>query len=455
VRVTRFLFLASVFCVTFEKVHWDVAGTVSLADILAILFLVMLALERLGRGDRRLPRTSVIVTCFGLAFLLAYLIGYFSIDTADASGQFGKGIFKWAIHILFLVAGISYLGRRSERFYWLTIGTLTAGVVFNAVYGVLQLVAAQGGRNLDSVVLSPLTRGASSINIYGAVGGQSVYRPNALTGDPNHLGIMLVVPLLILLPVYLRLGKGHRLRTQLAVVLAFLFVVELATLSRSGLLGLGVGLLILAIPYRRKLVSRELLVPLAAALGLVAIVVLSRHDFFETVIRSRFQTGGRSTSAHFGVYDFIPNVLSGHPLFGLGFNTFSVYYESVTGKTNWGPHSFYVALLVETGLVGAIVFAVYLWYLFRRLGALRAIGRALAVAGDPASARVRPLAWGLTAALAGTLVANAFYLTMTFYYFYVLGMLILAAPIVFGRRLPARAPTVEPSPRLSPAAATA
>jgi O-antigen ligase len=451
VRVTRFLFLASVFCVTFEKVHWDVAGTVSLADILAILFLVMWTLERLGRGDRRLPRTAAIVTCFGLAFLLAYLIGYFSIDTADASGQFGKGIFKWAIHILFLVAGISYLGRRTERFYWLTIGTLTAGIVFNAIYGVLQLVVAQGGRNFDSAVLSPLTRGASSINIYGAVGGQSVYRPNALTGDPNHLGIMLIVPLLILLPVYLRLEKGHRLRTQLAVVLAFLFVVELATLSRSGLLGLGVGLLILAIPYRRKLISRALLVPLAAALGLVAIVVLSRYDFFETVIRSRFQTGGSSTSAHFGVYDFIPNVLSGHPLFGLGFNTFSVYYEAVTGKTNWGPHSFYVALLVETGLVGAVVFVVYLWYLFRRLAALRGIGRALAAAGDPASARVRPLAWGLTAALAGTLVANAFYLTMTFYYFYVLGMLILAAPIVFRRRLTARAPALEPSARLSPA----
>ena len=276
-----------------------------------------------------------------------------------------------------------------------------------------------------------------------------------MTRRPLTLSILIplaFVPLLVLLPVYLRLEKGHRLKKQLAVVLAFMFVVELATLSRSGLLGLGVGLVILAIPYRRKLLSRELLAPLAAALGLVAIVVLSRYDFFETVIRSRFETGGQSTSAHFGVYDFIPNVLSGHPLFGLGFNTFSVYYEAVTGKTNWGPHSFYVALLVETGLVGATVFVVYLWYLFRRLGALRAIGRGLAEGDDPASARVRPLAWGLTAALAGTLVANAFYLTMTFYYFYVLGMLILAAPIVFGRRLsPAPAPSPKPSPQLSPA----
>jgi hypothetical protein len=441
VRITRFLFLATVFSVTFEKVHWNVAGSVSLADILAVFFLVFWMLERLAARDRRLPLTSGIVACFGLVFLLSYLLGYFSIDSADASGQFGKGMFKWAIHILFLVAAIAYVGRRSERFYWKTIGVFTAGILFNAVYGILQLVAAQGGRNLDSAVLSPLTGGASSINIYGAINGKSVFRPNALTGDPNHLGIMLIVPILMLLPVYLRLERGHRLRTQLAVVLGFMFVVELATLSRSGLLGLGVGLAILAIPYRRKLLSRDLLVPLAASLGLVGIVVLSRLSFFETVIRSRFQTGGGSTNAHFGVYDFIPNVLSGHPLFGLGFNTFSVYYESVTGKTNWGPHSFYVALLVETGLVGTVVFAVYLWYLFGRLSDARAIGRALAAVGDPASARVRPLAWGMTAALAGTLVANAFYLTMTFYYFYVLAMLVLACPIVFGRRLPRALPS--------------
>jgi O-antigen ligase len=432
-KVTRFLFLATIFCVTFEKIHWNIAGTVSLADILAIAFLVMWTLERLARHDRRLARTSAVAFCFGLAFLLVYLAGYYAIDTAVGAGQFGKGIFKWAIHILFLIAAVTYLARRGERFYWQTIGAFTAGLTLNAAYGVLQLIAAQGGRNLDQTVLSPLTGGASSINIYGAVAGKSVYRPNALTGDPNHLGIMLIIPLLALLPVYLRLPRGHKLRRQLAVVLAFLLIVELATLSRSGLLGLAVGVLILAVPYRRKLLSGDLLMPLAAALGLVAIVVLSRLHFFETVIRSRFQT--RGSSAHFDVYSFVPTVLSHHPLFGLGFNNFSVYYETVTGKTNWGPHSFYVALLVETGLVGAVVFAVFLWYLFRRLSALRAMGRAMAKVGDPTAARARPLAWGLTAALAGTLVANVFYLTITFYYFYVLAALILAAPLVFGCRL--------------------
>ena len=80
--------------------------------------------------------------------------------------------------------------------------------------------------------------------MFGAVGGtQEVFRPNALTGDPNHLGIELVVPLLVLTPLYLRLEAGHRLRTPLAVSLAFMLVVELATLSRSALLGLACGAL--------------------------------------------------------------------------------------------------------------------------------------------------------------------------------------------------------------------
>ena len=140
------------------------------------------------------------------------------------------------------------------------------------------------------------------------------------------------------------------------------------------------------------------------------------------------------------MYAFIPDVLHLHPLFGLGYNNFSVYYEFVTGKTNWGPHSYYVALLVEGGIVGTALFAVFLWYLFARLGVARRLGRALAAAGDPLAARLRPLAWGMTAALVGTMAANVFYLTMSFLYFYVFAMLLLAVPAVFSRPTASRMP---------------
>jgi hypothetical protein len=423
--VTGFLFLATVFCVTFEKLHWEVAGTVSLADVLTILFLLSFTADRLATGDWSIGRTAAGVLVFAGAFLAVYLFGFFNLETTQSLEQFGKGLVKFVLHFGFLAAGIAYLLRRSGAFYWRALGFFVLGIAANAAYGIVQLVLARAGVNLDTLILRPLTRGASQINVYGAVEGVSVYRPNALTGDPNHLGIMLLVPLLALTPVYLRLERGHRLRVPLAVLLAFLLLVLVATLSRSGLLGLAVGAAVLAVPYRSQLVSRAILVPLAAVAAVLAFVVLRRQDFFENVIRSRLQTGDTATSAHFGVYDFIPDVLSSNPLFGLGLNGFSVYYEFITGKTNWGPHSFYVALLVETGVVGTILFALFLRYVFVKLRA----GRRLTLPN------VRPLAWGLTAALAGTMAANLFYLTMQFYYFYVFAAFALALPGVFGRAL--------------------
>jgi hypothetical protein len=439
-RVADILFFATLFSVSFLNVYWNVAGRVSVADVFAVGFLVAFVALRIEERDRLLTPTALAVLGFATALLLAYLAGFFNLETKQALSLFGKGIVKFVIHFGFLVAGVAYLARRSERYYWRALGWFCAGFAANAAYGALQYVAARTGRDLDALVLNPITGGAASINIWGAVGESDVYRVNALTGDANHLGVMLVVPLLILTPLYLRLERGHRLRLPLGALLAFLLLMEIATLSRSGLLGLGVGGLLLGIVYRGQVLSKALLVPLGAVAGLLALVVLQRLDYFSNVLHARLQTSDTSSTLHFQVYDFIPQTIEQHPLFGFGLNTFSVYFEFVTGRTRWGAHSFYVALVVETGLVGTLLFAGFLFYLFRRLAAARRIGRALATLGDPAAARVRPLAWGMTAALVGTMVANAFYLTMQFYYFYAFALLVLATPIVFGRRLRAGPP---------------
>jgi hypothetical protein len=436
-RRTDWLLLITLFAATFEKLHWEVGVSVALADLLALAYLTSFAVDLGLSRELRVPRTALVTLSFSAAFLVCYLAGFFNIDTAQGLSQFSKGMVKLVVHLLFLTAAVIHLSDRSQRFFWTALGAFIVGMAANAAYGIVQLGAAEAGFNIDKRLLDPLTGGAaSSINIYGAVGNQNVYRPNALTGDPNHLGVMLAMSLLILVPLYLRLERGHRLRWPLAGLLGFLLVVELATLSRSGLLGLGVGLLVLALPYRNFFTRARFLVPLGAVFVLLAGVVFERRHFFATVLRSRLQTNTGSVSAHLGVYDFIPQVLHSHPLLGLGLNNFSVYYEFVTGKTNWGPHSYYVALLVEGGIIGTVIFAVFLWYLFRRLAAARAIGRALTASGDvQTAARVRPLAWGMVAALLGTMAANAFYLTMQFYYFYAFAALALATPLVFARSL--------------------
>jgi len=72
------------------------------------------------------------------------------------------------------------------------------------------------------------------------------------------------------------------------------------------------------------------------------------------------------------------------------------------------------------------------------IGALGSLtGAALGLAGAAAFAGALPtglIVTSLTAALVGTIAANAFYLTMTFAYFYFLLVLVLATPVVFAPR---------------------
>ena len=139
-QVTSFLFLASVFCVTFEKVHWTFAGTVSLADILAILFLISFVIT-----TRRflVPYTTVVLLGFFALFVVVYLVGYFDLTDSDALAQWGKGLTKWVIHFLFLAAAVVWLSRRGQRYFWKTLVWFSAGFVANGVYGILQLLDAR------------------------------------------------------------------------------------------------------------------------------------------------------------------------------------------------------------------------------------------------------------------------------------------------------------------------
>ena len=299
----------------------------------------------------------------------------------------------------------------------------------------LQLLDARRGGNLDASLLSPITGGASQINVYGAINGASVFRPNAMTGDPNHLGIMLIVPLLVLTPLYLRLERGHRMRRWLAPTIGFLLIVEAATLSRSGLLGLGVGALILAVPYRRYLRTPQLLVPIGARgrdprrdRALAAVVL---HDDPEVAGADERRLRERA----------LPGLLV-HPARAPRRPAVRARAEHVLRllrvrhrQDELGPAQLLRrADRRDRARRHRAVRGLPLLGVPRASHAARALGRALAAARDPLAARVRPLAWGCTAALVGTLASNAFYLTMQFYYFYAFVALALAIPVVFARR---------------------
>ena len=436
-RALDTLLLGALFTITFTKLRWGLGPVdVGIAELFAVGFIGGFVVMRVRDGDWLFPRTVQILAVFFLLFVLVYLVGYFNLTTIASRDLYAKGMITFAVHFTFLMAAVAYLARRAEPFFWRAVTWFCAGLAVNAAYGLVALAYAEAtaGGDLDAILIEPVTGDAPGLQLFGVSGGLNIYRTNGLTLDPNHLGIMLIVPVLVLLPLYLRAPKGSRLRAPLAVLLAALFLILLATISRSALLGLGVGLLVLAIPYGRRFLTARFLVPLAAVASVIGVVVAQRTGFFESILRVRTNLGSSSTQTHFELYDLLGPVLRDTPFFGLGRNTFAAYYEFLTGKSNWGPHSYYLSVVTESGLVGAVVVAVFLVYVFKRLGAARAIGRALALDGDRNAALLRALAWGITAAVVGTMAANFFYLTMQMYYFTGLVAFALAIPLVLARR---------------------
>jgi O-Antigen ligase len=417
------LLLVTLVVPTWEKLFWQTSlVTLTLTNLLAMAFVVAFVVERARRRDQAVPAASVALAGFMLAFAAVYLAGYFDLRDKQAESYWAKGMGAWGVHFAFLVCGCAHLVRRGRELFLKAMWAFVAGMALNCVYGVVQLgLQVAAGINLDTIVVGGLTGGQGKqggINVFGAVDGQSVYRINALTGDPNHLGVFLCVPVLLLLPWYLNDRRGRR---KAGVLLLFVAVVQGLTLSRSAALGDVVGLAVL-LPALRGHLPR--LRTLAIGFGAVAAAALAAYGsshYIRTVIDARTSTSGSGTATHLQFYQLVPPALDPSPIFGMGFNTFAVFYQFVTGRTDFGPHSSWVATLVETGMAGFTLYLGYFLWLLANAGRMR-------LAADEDMSRI---GWGLLAALAGTAAANFFYLTMTLEYFFAVALLVVAGAALF------------------------
>src|ERR1700752_2146839 len=89
------LFLLTIFTVTFHKLQWDVAGSLTLSDVLTSVFLVLFAWDRFERNDVRFTRPAPVAFGFFCAFALLSLAGFYTLDTAEALAQWAKGMVKF------------------------------------------------------------------------------------------------------------------------------------------------------------------------------------------------------------------------------------------------------------------------------------------------------------------------------------------------------------------------
>lgn len=205
-----------------------------------------------------------------------------------------------------------------------------------------------------------------------------VRRIEALTMSPNMLMNMLMLPLFVSIGQYLQ-----ERRWQILPIILFLSAAALATFSKSIVLA-GVGVLLLCLSWFR--IPPWLRTLVLMSLGLIVVLFFISSKFLlikkDQLDRSHILAQSYATEAilysdeerdlyksmHFVMNKEAYDAFLTAPYFGIGPGQFVAYINQrkaaglyPTDKISYGPHSLYLGVLAQSGLLG---FSGLLFFLF-------------------------------------------------------------------------------------------
>lgn len=198
---------------------------------------------------------------------------------------------------------------------------------------------------------------------------QGIERAEGLAGaDPNTLATTLVISIPFLI---FSLGwiKNKWLRIVPIVCFACAVFTVSLTGSRSGILGL------LAVMFFIWLTSNKKMVLAMAFL----LVVVGGWFALPEQYKHRYESIGNSevdesTQGRFDAWEAGLQMFYARPFFGVGAGTFNIAYASgnFSKRASWlKPHSMYIQIISEIGLLGLVAFALLIYYMMRQNFRLR------------------------------------------------------------------------------------
>ncbi|MFH1974645.1 MAG: O-antigen ligase family protein [Pseudomonadota bacterium] len=307
--------------------------------------------------ENRVPRIPIILLIYLTMLLIAAGAGLFFIDLAPpqitpqgtlvpltALKYLLEDLFKpMVILIVAFFAGVMvYSGRDAKSLLWAMAAALMIFAIIIMVY------IAGSGVSLKALASSRSRGFLSWMGMHA-----------------NELGLLLNMGAAIMLFSFLE-ARHQRGRTLLLLVAGSSAVTAALTFSRGAFLGLLFTMTYYLITRRR---FRELFVGLTL---IIAVAISIPEAFIERASTGIEKTDIESISAGRvdGIWKLLFPVFLDSPIWGHGLSSTLWAEPNRKGMRFGHPHSAYLAVLLDFGLLGAVLIAaffMYMWKLFRRL----------------------------------------------------------------------------------------
>lgn len=328
--------------------YWEIIGIPFVAcfssaavDIFIGLSIFTFLVKRFSTAERDMAWRPL-----DLPFLLLILVSLFSFVNSVNLHSSIQGIFK-LLKYGFLILILGREVRDKEHF---------KRILFSAVFGLFM---------------------ASLDGIYQLIFGVDLFRHNTydrvldivrLKASFPHTNIFagylaLFLPVPIALFLYHARNKG---RIYFAAVTAVALFCLVLTFSRSGVLGVWLAVLILALSKKDKAVIAILIAGVFIAPFFAPKSVVDWSKKTSSIGELLFNR------ERFVLYETSFNMIRHHPLLGVGVNTYCLNYQKYklhdtdkdTVNTAWYAHNSYLQMAGETGLLGLLAFLYLLARLF-------------------------------------------------------------------------------------------
>lgn len=329
-----------------------------LQPFMGLLILAILARWILySETPRGWLRTAVLASVYGLVALASML---WAQDVASAQ----QGVIDYAKDAIIAVI-ITILLRRGPVFRGV-VWVLLASGIFLGTLAVFQQLTHTFGNDYGGFALAPVQNIIGDVNLPRVAGS---------IGDPNFFGQILIV----LVPLALdRLWheKSPWLRLMALWALGATTLSIFFTFSRGAFIGLVIVLAVMFIRRPPKFIT--FLATLAIVIGALQFISAQYFDRLGTLSDivpgfgdplQEISLRGRLSENTVAWMMFMD-----HPILGVGLDNYPALYQGYSRELGIDPrtaerqpHNLYLEIASQLGIVGLVVFAVILFYLFRSL----------------------------------------------------------------------------------------